>query len=397
MAQSTNNSVTSKPEILVILSLRGGCDGLNLIGPSADPVYIGERKSELRVERTGDKQGLLLANSLADVDFRFHFKAPKLKSLYDAGHLAIVQACGLTNGTRSHFEAIDYIERGTPDNKNTPSGWLTRLIESQKLTGFVPIVSASNSLPVALLACSEALAISSVKKMQLQSSPQYLMLKEAALRKAYQGNGSIIRNGIGTLGIIDIFASKTIRDAQGKIQDYTPSHTAEYPTEWYTNEISNSLKTVAQLVKMDVGVQIATVDHGGWDTHINQNYSFTNLVDGLSRALGAFWEDMVEYQERLTVVVMSEFGRRLRSNESNGTDHGHGNMMMVLGGKVKGGTMYGKWPGLANEHLDNGVDLAVTTDYRTVLSEVITTRLRSSSLDTIFPKFIYKPLGFLNA
>jgi uncharacterized protein (DUF1501 family) len=147
---------------------------------------------------------------------------------------------------------------------------------------------------------------------------------------------------------------------------------------------------------MDVGLQIASVDYGGWDTHERQANIFNNLTEGLSKSLGAFYNDIASYHKRVTVLVMSEFGRRLKANKSGGTDHGHGNVMLVLGGNVNGGKMYGKWPGLSNGQLDNNVDLAVTTDYRTVLSEVVVRRLRNKKLGYIFPGFKeYKPLNFL--
>ncbi len=386
----------SNSNILLTIFLRGGCDGLNLVGPTADPIYVTERKPESRVERTGDNSGLQLANSFADSDFRFHFKAGKLKELYDKKNLAIVHACGLTNGTRSHFEAIDYMERGTPDNKNTPSGWISRLTAGS-LNSTLPVVSVANTLPISLLACSEAIAIPNVRKIQLKGNPRYKAIQETLIKQAYQNNNSAISlNGMHTLELIDVLAGKIPHDATGKILDYTPTAGVTYPTDYYAKELSNSLATLAQLIKMDVGVQYATADFGGWDTHVGQGGRFPNLVDGLSRSIGAFWDDMEKYHDRLTIVVMSEFGRRLKSNDSGGTDHGHGNVMMVLGGHINGGNIYGKWPGLANENLDNQVDLAVTTDYRAVLSEIINAQFNHSNINSIFPGFaLQKPIGII--
>jgi len=389
--------MASDSDILVVLFLRGGCDGLNLLGPSSDPIYIAERRSETRVERDGDHKGLPIKNNFADSDFRFHFKAGKLKELYDAKHLAVIHACGLTNGTRSHFEAIDFMERGTPDNKTTTTGWLTRFSHEQKFKGMVPIISTSNSLPTSLLACPEAVAAPNVKRVTLQSGGHFKTIQEKLLNERYQGTDPIAINGLRTLAVADIFGKKIPLDAHGKQADYVPSAGVTYPTEGYTNELNNGLKALAQLIKMDIGVRIATVDYGGWDTHVDQEGRFANLTDALSRSLFAFWEDMKAYHDKMTVVVMSEFGRRLRSNESRGTDHGHGNMMMVLGSGVRGGEIYGQWPGLDNPHLDNQVDLAVTTDYRTVLSEVISTRFSKPMLNLVFPGFVYKPLGFMKA
>ena len=349
------------------------------------------------MEREGDNVGIELKNTLADVDFRFHFKAKALGELYDAGHLAIVHACGLTNGTRSHFDAIDFIERGTPDNKNTPTGWLTRFAVESNFSGITPVISSNNSLPTSLLSCQKAIAIPNVKKMQLQGDAHYQSLRASILKQAYNGDNLIAENGASTLGMLDIFAHNILKDSSGKQIDYVPSANAQYPTDGYTSELANSLKTIAQTIKMNIGTRVATADYGGWDTHIWQNGRFPNLVDGLSRSLAAFWADMGEFQDRLTIVVMSEFGRRLKGNESGGTDHGHGGVMLVLGGKVNGGNIYGEWPTLETEKLDNQVDLAVTTDYRDVLGEIIASRFnQAKNMNKIFLGFNnYKPLGFI--
>ena len=383
-------------DILVVVFLRGGCDGLNLVGPSADAVYKTERRAESRVERDGDTPGLALKNSLADVDFRFHYKAQPLKDLYDAGHLGIIHACGLTNGTRSHFDATDYMERGTPDNKNTSTGWLSRFIATQQWSGAIPTISTSNSLPISLLAAHDAIAVPNARRMQLQGDARFQILRESLLKEAYAGHTPVMENGARALGVLDIFAQHFPKDDHGHVIDYTPAVNANYPADWYANELANSLKTVAQIAKMDVGMRVATADFGGWDTHVSQNGRFPILVDALSRSLAAFWTDMEPFQDRLTVVVMSEYGRRLKSNDSGGTDHGHGNAMLVLGGHVKGGNIYGQWPGLATEQLDNQVDLAVTTDYRIVLSEILAKRFGVSHSETVFPGFAsYKPLGLI--
>ena len=385
---------SSGSDILVTIFLRGGCDGLNLVGPSADPVYIAERRVETRVERDGDHPGLPLENTLADSDFRFHFKAEKLKSLYDEKHLAIVHACGLTNATRSHFEATDYMERGTPDDKNTPTGWLTRLNSQLHLRGLVPVASITNSLPTSLLACSDAIAIPNVRKMRLQGNARYHEIQEMILKQSYNSGSLLGANGLRALSVVDIFTNAIPHDEHGNPVDYTPLANVTYPG----NELGNALKTLAQLIKMDVGVRIATADFGGWDTHVDQNGRFPTLVDALSLSLGAFWDDMKSYQDKLTVVVMSEFGRRLKSNESRGTDHGHGNVMLVLGGKVNGGNILGHWPGLTNEALDNQVDLAITTDYRTVLAEIMHKNYNINEFSTIFPKFRFeKSIGIIQS
>ena len=370
--------MANKEHILVVISLRGGCDGLNLVGPSADPIYISERTNGTLVERTGDNAGLPLVNTLADVDFRFHNKAVDLKKLYDAKELAIIHACGLENGTRSHFDAIDYIERGSAENKSLNSGWITRFSEQMNFSGVVPIAAINASIPTSLLACDKAVAIPDIGRVKLQNDNE---IRKELLKMSYNGSDKISENAKHTIELIDFFTNKIPKDLTAKI--------ANQQKDKYKNELGNSLRTLAALIKMDIGLSIATVDFGGWDTHVGQAGRFNNLVDALSTSLFAFWNDLESYHEKMTVVVMSEFGRRLKSNDSGGTDHGHGGVMMLLGGNVKGGNIYGNWAGLKNENLDNQVDLAATTDYRSVISEVITNSFGQVDIPAIFPKFSF--------
>ena len=382
--------------ILVVIFLRGGCDGLNLLAPSADDIYRTERRPDARVERDGDNPGLALKNTLADLDFRLHFKAQGLKDLYDNGQLAFIHAAGLTNGTRSHFDAQDYMERGTPDNKSTSSGWLARLAAAQYIDGTLSAISLQNNIPVSLLACPQAIAVPNVRKLQIAGDGHFTAARAALLAQSYEGATRVQQNGQHILAMLQSFQPHLAVDAKGKPVDYTPLPTAQYPDN--PRELADQLKTLAQIIKMDVGVRLATIDYGGWDTHVSQGGRFPNLVDGLSRSLMAFWNDMAGRQDRVTIVAMSEFGRRLKSNDSGGTDHGHGGVMFAMGAGVKGGNIYGRWPGLKTEELDNQVDLAVTTDFRTVLSEIMASRLAVASPSLVFPQFSgYAPLGLMQA
>lgn len=394
LAFAAGSQETVQRDILVLIFLRGGCDGLNLIAPSNDPFYIAARSAETRILESGGHRGLPLKQSIGKTDFFLHPKASALKELYDSNALAIVHACGLTNGTRSHFDAMDLIERGTSDskNKNISNGWLTRHLTSIGAGGLIPAVAASPSLPDSLLLSQHAVAIPEPNAFSFWFDES----QQTALRKLYKGSTPLHEAGLRTLHAVDIVAGKLSRDKDGNVAPYTPENHAEYTSEGLSSELSTPLQTIAQLIKMDVGLQVATVDYGGWDTHEYQNAAFPNLVDGLSRGLMAFYNDLSRYHDRLTVLVMSEFGRRLKANESGGTDHGHGNIMFALGGNVQGGKMYGSWPGLATEQLDDRADLAVTTDYRSVLSEVLIRRLGNPRLNSVFPKFTnYKPLGLV--
>lgn len=389
-----NETVTR--DILVVLFLRGGCDGLSLLAPAGDPNYVAARNDDLRLGDGGFDPGLPLANPLAGLDFRLHPQAAPLRELYDSQQLAIVHACGLTNGTRSHFDAMDFMERGTPGDKTTPNGWLTRHLLLTNPTGLFPAVAAANSQPISMMGYPDGVAMYEPTSFSLQGHWKYGPMQQNLLRKFYTGNTPLHQAGLRTLNAMDTVDLHITRDSDGYPLPYQPENGVEYPSDYYLSGLDSSLKTVAQLIKMDVGLQVATIDYGGWDTHEEQAYIFPDQVNGLSRGIAAFYNDLSRYHGRLTMVVMSEFGRRLRENESRGTDHGHGNVMFVLGGNVNGGQMYGNWPGLATEQLDNGVDLAVTTDYRTVLSEIVVRRLANPQLSEVFPAFAgYQPLNLV--
>jgi uncharacterized protein (DUF1501 family) len=215
---------------------------------------------------------------------------------------------------------------------------------------------------------------------------------QQVLQNIYGGKNLIDKTAQETLHSIKYINDRIEKDSLGRPVPYLPGNNASYDN----SPLGRSLKTLAQMIRMDMGLQVATVDYGGWDTHEHQQGAFNNLTESLSKSLGAFYNDISSTNKKVTLLVMSEFGRRLKANKSGGTDHGHGNVMLVLGNYVNGGKMYGKWPGLDNQHLDNNVDLAVTTDYRTVLSEILVKRLNNTKLDYIFPGLTeYKPLGFL--
>ncbi len=371
--------------MLVVIFLRGGCDALNLVAPVNDKNYIEARVSDLRILDSGDHVGLKLENGLGHaLDFRMHHEASPLQELYQSGKLAIVHATGLTNGTRSHFEAQDLMERGisTLDQVGYVSnGWLTRYIQLQNLQGQISALSASSGVAASLLGDARAVAIPDLQGgFQVPGGMQSFEI----LRKMYsQGSTQVNLAGKSTLNSINIVDRKLLRQSDGKYAAYQPDNGAIYDGG---NELSKGLQTIVRLIKMDVGLNVACVDHGGWDTHEGQPGRFNNQVGQLARNISAFYHDAARFESDLTIVVMSEFGRRLRSNRSQGTDHGHGGMMLVMGGKVHGGKMYGQWPGLETEQLDRGVDLAVTTDYRSVLAESL--NLDSSKTSKVFPGFL---------
>jgi uncharacterized protein (DUF1501 family) len=388
MAGSQLSSLAFAPEanpseILILLFLRGGMDGLQLVAPVNDHHYVNARDVDLRVTDGGAQKGLELAQTLSGLDFRLHAKASPFKELYDSKQLAIVHACGLTNGTRSHFDAMDLMEKGVADSQAAPTnGWLARLLQLLPNDGLLPAASTSSQLPVSLLGSAEASSIFDPRSFTLSSDPRLVGL----LKNLYQGDTALTKNAQRTLQTIQ-YLQRNLPKKNGEPSEYTPDAKANYPTQWQVRELTQSFKTLAQLIKMEAGLRVATVDFGGWDMHENQSWLFPVQIEGLSQSLMAFYNDIQAYHNRVTIVVMSEFGRRLKANKSHGTDHGYGNALLVLGGKVKGGAMYGQWPGLATEQLDNGVDLAVTTDYRAILSEICAKRLKAPSVQTIFPGF----------
>ncbi len=374
--------------ILIVVFLRGGADGLSLISPTADLDYIAARPEALRVVRKGDAAGHLLSDQAADVDFRFHPRARALAELFEAKELAVVHASGLTDGTRSHFDAEAKMERAALGGN--AGGWLGRWIDLEQPQGILPILATGSGAPDSL---SGAKDVAVAQELEDLIIAQGHGLAPVLRRRLAEGFGAHPLIGAPIAKLIELSSSleaHIVDKETGDVADYAPA------TDYPQNDLSRSFMTVARAIKLDLGIRVATVDFGGWDTHINQEKDFPRLVDALSTSLMAFWRDLGTHQDRTTIVIMSEFGRRLRSNTAGGTDHGFGNAMMVAGAGVKGGRMLGEWPGLANDALDAGADLNITTDYRHVLAEVLGARMGASDLSTIFPGFTPLPMGLFS-
>ena len=350
--------------LLVVLFLRGGADGLSLVAPSADPDYIAARPAELRVLDEGSDA--ILGNPLDNRSgFRFNPNAVSFSDLYKSNRLAVIHAIGILDATRSHFVAQEIIEKGINEERflaGTDNGWLGRAISTSK--GSINGYSATASTDLSLYGSKSVLSapdlFGNFNMPGGQSTSDFL-------REVSEGARLPTRVAtINTLNIIATVNRDQLREMGGRATSKTDNQQFRYDG---SGELGRALGSVAKLSSMDVGLQCATLDHGGWDTHEAQAYRFTNQVKQLSIGLATFDEDMRSRNRRYNLIVMTEFGRRLQSNKSGGTDHGHGACWLALGDSVKGGRMYGKWPGLKNEALDHGVDLAVTTDYRAVLSE----------------------------
>jgi uncharacterized protein (DUF1501 family) len=374
--------------ILVVVFLRGGADGLSLISPTGDKNYVAARPGDVRVARKGEAAGYILKNAAADVDFRFHNRAKGLSELFDAGELAVVHAAGLNDGTRSHFDAEDRMERAAPGAGSSAGGWLGRYMAATKPEGILPALAVGSAAPDSLRGASSVVVAEEIAAMRVAGGHGYSTAIRASLARQLGGDATLGTPLKRLLTLTDAIEAKVALDENGNLKPYISE--VEYPKD---NPLSNSLKTVAQSIKLGLGLRVSTVDFGNWDSHVNQAGQLNDQIGMLSSALMAFWRDLGNHRDHVCVVVMSEFGRRLKSNDSGGTDHGHGNAMMMLGANVKGGKMYGKWPGLANDDLDEGADLAITTDYRTVLAEVMNKHMGFGDTAKLFPNFKADTLG----
>ena len=380
-------------EIILVVFLRGGMDGLSAVMPidGADRGFYSANRQELAVPTTGAAAALPLTDF-----FGIHPAGAPFRELYQAGKLAIVHAAGLTSDTRSHFDAMQYMELGTPDSKSSTTGWLTRhLLTAGNIPPeiIMPAMATGNLQPTSLLGSRESIGMSSPDDFSFSGHWYYGDWQRAALRKMYQSSDTWLHQaGLQTLNAIDVIEYA----APGA---YAPGNGAAYPS----SDFGRNLQSIAQMIKLQLGLRIATVDVGGWDTHEWQGDGgggyFADRFADLTTGLHALMIDLsnhngVDHSQRTTVVVMSEFGRSFKENSSHGTDHGHGNVMFVLGGKVNGGQVLGDWPGLATNQLYDKRDLDITTDYRRVLSEILIRRLGNPNLGVIFPGYLtYTPLG----
>jgi uncharacterized protein (DUF1501 family) len=377
--------------ILVTVFLRGGMDSLGVVAPVDDRDYVADRPPEMRLLADGDKPALRLDGGPSGLDFRMHPEMSALRELYQDKRVALVHASGLDNGTRSHFGAQELIERGiaNPDETaHVSGGWMARWLAATG-SGQQPAFATISGVPDELANHSNTICAADLRGgMNLPGGKQAL----SVLNHLY-GNGSgpielATRRTLAGIALID----GPLRQPDGKVLPYKPAGDATYGD----TEIGRSLEAVARVIRMDVNVRAFAVDMGGWDTHENQPPRLANLVGQLSRALAAFHTDLHDQMDRIVLVVMSEFGRRLRSNKSNGTDHGHAGLTIVSAPRIAGGRIHGTWPGLSSDRLDNAVDLAMTTDVRSILAELMMGPLNTpDAANGVFPRFVPKKVGLL--
>jgi uncharacterized protein (DUF1501 family) len=377
--RSPERMAAGRGDVLVNIFLRGGMDGLSVVAPFAEGANYYDVRPTIAVPEPGR------ANGAIDLDGRFglHPTLAPLKEIYDQQHLAIVHATGSIDPSRSHFDAMTFMEAGVPGNKTLNTGWIGRHLQAAAWQNDSPFraVGMGAMIPAALRGPITPLSIRSIADFHFRGREDELHRLQQAISSLYtiQAPTNQLERQAGL-----VFKTIATLD-QLQATDYQPANGAQYPDD----EFGLGLKQVAQLIKADVGLEVACVDLGGWDTHENQGTlagEFNTLLTTLSNGLAAFYHDLRDYMAGVTVVTMSEFGRRAHENGSQGTDHGHGNVMFLMGGGVNGGQVHARWPGLAPEALDDG-DLAITTDYRDVLAEVVSRRLRNPALDQIFPGY----------
>jgi uncharacterized protein (DUF1501 family) len=373
----------ARRRVLITIFQRGAVDGLNMIVPFGERAYYDARPT-LAIARPGAS-----ADGAVDLDgfFGLHPRLAPLEPLFRARQLAIVHACGSPDATRSHFDAQDYMETATPGVKSTQDGWLNRYLHAREHQAATPFraVALCPQLPRALQGSEPALAIGQIAQFGIRGE-----LSPSSFESEYAAAADTVPRSTGR----DAFAAVRMLKVANPAQ-YTPANGAEYPRSAF----GQALRQIAQLVKADVGLEIAFAESGNWDHHVNEGAAVGQLatrLDDLALGIAALVRDLGDRMADVVVLTMSEFGRAVTENGNRGTDHGHGNAMMILGGPVRGGKVYGRWPGLAREQRFEGRDLSVTTDFRAVFSEVVREHLGLDSSAAIFPGFSGKQtLGFL--
>jgi uncharacterized protein (DUF1501 family) len=375
-------------KVLVCIFQRGAADGLTMVVPHGDPFYY-KHRTDIAVPRPS--KGAADGSAAHDLDgfFGLHPQLKSLLPLYKAGHLAVVHACGSPSGSRSHFDMQDFMEAGVPDDKAIQTGWLNRMLVQRPEAGATPFraVSMTSVVPRSLQGDLDALAIRDLSTFGIQggggnagAASGFEGLYDNAVGDVLHGTGKESFEAISLLKKTDP-------------TKYLPANGADYPA----NAFGKALTQVAQLIKADVGLEVAFLETDGWDTHANQGGAYGQLAGRLldfGRTIAAFHRDLGDRMDDVLLLTMSEFGRAARQNGNRGTDHGHGNAMMIIGGGVRGGRVYGKWPGLAQERRYDGRDLAVTTDFRDVFGEIVVRHMGVSDPRTIFPGYTMQPSKF---
>ena len=379
LAAGVDNVTGGRRKTLIAIFQRGAVDGLNVVVPYGEHSYYDVRPNIAIPKPNGGAEAAL------DLDgfFGLHPSLAPFKPLWDSKRLAIVHASGSPDNTRSHFDAQDYMESATPGVKSTQDGWLNRYLQSKgdPQKSLFRAVSMTQNMPRVMQGKAPTLAISnladfSIRAGQSSASVQggfEAMYDEKVVNDALHGTGKETFEAINYL--------KQVNPAQ-----YKPENGATYPT----TPFGNALRQIAQLIKAGVGLEVAFTDIGGWDTHVNegnQQGQLSNLLRQFSQSIAALYTDLGRRMDDVVILTMSEFGRTAKENGNRGTDHGHANAMFVVGNSVRGGKVYGDWPGLKTDQLYEGRDLALTTDFRDVFGEIASKHLGATNLKAVFPGY----------
>ena len=377
---------SGRRKTLIAIFQRGAVDGLNVVVPYGESPYYDLRPS-ISIPKPGATDGAIDLDGL----FGLHPSLSPFKHLFDSQRLAIIHASGSPNSTRSHFDAQDYMESGTPGVKSTSDGWLNRYLQAKKESerSLLRAVSMTQTTPRVLHGRAPTISMSNLNDFAIRAGKSSSDLQggfEAIY--ARETNDRLADMGRETFEAVNYL--KKVNPAQ-----YKPANGAEYPR----TPFGNSLLQIAQLIKAGVGLEIAFTDIGGWDTHVNEGNSrgqLGNLLQQFGAGISALYRDLGQQMDDVVILTMSEFGRTARENGNRGTDHGHANAMFVLGNSVRGGNVYGKWPGLKNDQLNEGRDLALTTDFRDVFGEIAARHLGAANVQSIFPGYNLTPTNFKN-
>ncbi|MDX2041866.1 MAG: DUF1501 domain-containing protein [Acidobacteriota bacterium] len=379
---------TGRKRILITIFQRGAMDGLNAVVPFGDQTYYSLRPSiAIPKPKAGDSL------SAIDLDgfFGLNPALSSFKPIYDAGQLAVIHAVGSPDSTRSHFDAQDYMESGTPGVKSTTDGWLNRYLQANANPKASPFrgVSMGANLPRTMQGKASAIAMNSINDFAIRAGGgETGQALQGGFEAMYQQTVNDALRGTGKETFDAVKMLKQVNPTQ-----YQPTAGVTYPR----GQFGDRLKQIAQLIKSNIGLEVAFTDIGGWDTHANQGAGQGQLANRLiefSNGIAALYADLKDRADEVVILTMTEFGRTARENGNRGTDHGHGSAMFLLGNSVKGGKVYGKWPGLKPNELNEQRDLAITTDFREVFAEVAKTHLGATNLNTIFPGFSANAANF---
>lgn len=387
LARTVEASTGGRRKILIAVFQRGAVDGLNMVVPFGEAAYYAARPSIAIPRPTA------VASNEAAIDldtfFGLHPRMAPLKRAWDARQMAIVHACGSHDATRSHFDAQDYMESATPGVKSTEDGWLNRYLKTKPDPSATPFraVALTTQLPRALQGLEPALAMSQIGQFGIRAG-QATEMVQASFEAEYAAAADRVLRGTGT----EAFEAVKMLGAADP-RKYAPAAGVEYPR----SPFGQALQQIAQLVKADMGLEIAFAESTNWDHHINEGSTqgqIAQRLDDFAAGLGALAADLGDRMADVVILTMSEFGRAVAENGNRGTDHGHGNAMFVIGGGVRGGKVYGRWPGLAPDQRYENRDLAVTTDFRDVFAEVISRHLGVDNAAKVFPGHTINPKAF---